>query len=76
MNGIKSPGNAATAGLLRQDIILKIGDKEILTLEDLKAAHKEALAGLPSKHQVLLTVLRNGLMQQWSLDYSRDYEKE
>jgi S1-C subfamily serine protease len=74
--GIRSPGNAATAGLLRQDIILKIGDKEIQTLEDLKAAHKEALAGLPSKYQVLFTVLRNGLMQQASLDYSRDYEKK
>jgi S1-C subfamily serine protease len=74
--GVKRPGNAERANLQTQDIILKIDDKEILTLDDLKAAHKAALAGLPAKHQVLFTVLRNGLMTQASMDYSRDYEKE
>lgn len=74
--GVKYPGNASEAGLNEQDIILKIGNREIETLEDVKEVHTEALENIEKSHRVLFTVLRNGLMRQVVLDFSRDYEKE
>lgn len=74
--GVKRPGNAGSAGLRRQDIVVKIDGKEVTTLEDVKKIHEEALANVARKHRILFTMLRNGLMRQVVLDFSRDYEKE
>jgi len=74
--GIKYPGNASNAGLQSQDILLKIEGKEVVTLDDVKAIHQDAIENVGTKHRVLLTVLRNGLMRQVVLDFSREYEKE
>lgn len=74
--GIKQPGNAANAGLDQQDIVVQIGGKKVATLEDVKAIHTEALANLDKSHKLMFTVLRNGLMRQVILDFSRDFEKE
>jgi serine protease Do len=74
--GVKYPGNAANAGLQSQDIVLKIGGTEVSTLDDTKRLHKEALDGIGTKHRAVFTVLRNGLMRQVVLDFSRDYSKE
>ena len=74
--GVKYPGNASKAGLASQDIILKIGGKVVKTLDDVKKIHAEAVQNVQKEHRILLTLLRNGLMQQLILDFSRDYEKE
>jgi len=74
--GVKYPGNASSAGLSGQDIILKIDGKKVTTLEDIKKAHKEALANIKKKHKILFVVQRGGLMRQVLLDFSRDYERE
>jgi len=74
--GIKYPGNASNAGLQSQDILLKIEGKDVTTLDEVKAIHEEAIRNVGTKHRVLLTVLRNGLMRQVVLDFSREYEKE
>ena len=74
--GTKYPGNAATAGLVTQDIVTRIGDKDIATLDDVKNAHKAALDNLATEHKIKFTVLRNGLMKQIIMDFSRDYRKE
>lgn len=74
--GIKYPGNAQTAGLLARDILVKIDGKEVTELNEVKALHESALAELPNKQRVVLSILRNGLMRQTVLDYSRNYEKE
>jgi len=74
--GIKYPGNAGSAGLQKQDIILKIDGKPVATLEDVSKIHKEALKNVKAKYRIVLSVLRNGLMRQIVLDFSRDYEKE
>lgn len=74
--GVKRPGNADNAGLNHDDIILKIDGKEVSALQDVKAIHKAALANIKTTHRVVLTILRNGLMRQVVLDFSRDYEKE
>ena len=74
--GIRSPGNAQNAGLNQKDIVLKIEDREILTLADVKSVYQEALDNLAKKPKIRISVLRNGLMRQMVLDFSRDYEKE
>jgi len=74
--GIKEPGNAVMAGLAPRDILLTIDGKEVKTLDDVRALHKAALENLPARRRAVITVLRNGLMRQVALDYSRTYDKE
>ncbi|NLF29566.1 MAG: PDZ domain-containing protein [Planctomycetes bacterium] len=73
--GVKSPGNASAAGLREQDIILTIDGRTITTLDDLRGVHVEAVENVRQKHRVVVSVLRNGLMRQVVLDFSRDYEQ-
>jgi serine protease Do len=74
--GIKGPGNAELAGLRPLDILVKIDGRDVATLDDVRAIHKGALEGLKTKHRAILSVLRNGLVKQMVLDYSRDFAKE
>ena len=74
--GIKYPGNASNTGLRRNDILLKIENQKVQTLDDVKKIHAEAIENVKTKHRVLLSVLRQGLMRQVVPDFSRDYEKE
>jgi serine protease Do len=74
--GVREPGNAANAGLLRQDIILKIDGKDVTTLDDVRAMHKASVANLQANHRLVFMVMRNGLARQLVLDIARDYEKE
>jgi serine protease Do len=73
--GIKYPGNAASAGLASQDILLKVNDTPVTTLADVEAAHKATLKTVDDKPRVMLTVLRNGLLRMIPMDISRDYSK-
>jgi S1-C subfamily serine protease len=72
--GVKFPGNAATAGLRAQDIILKVDGKDITALDDVKTLHQSALEAVANRPRILFTVLRNGLMRQVILDFSREYK--
>ena len=73
---VKYPGNATRARLGEQDIILEIDGRKIVTLEDLEQCHKAALENIADKGRITLTVLRNGMRQQFVLDFSRDFERE
>jgi serine protease Do len=74
--GVKDPGNASNAGLRRGDVLVKVGDREIKTLDDVKAAHSGCLTGAGGTPRIVLTILRNGLLRQVVLDFSRDYERQ
>lgn len=74
--GIKYEGNASDAKLQKNDIILKIDGKEAKTLDEIKQIHKQALDNIDNNPKVVLTVLRNGLLRQAVLDFSRDYERQ
>jgi len=74
--GVKSPGNAGNAGLRPKDIILSIEGREVKTLDDVKKIHAEAIENVKKQHRIMFSVLRNGLLRQMVLDFSRDYEKE
>jgi len=73
--GVKQPGNAQAAGLRPQDIVLKIGAKQVAALAEVKAVHKASLENVRTDHRIVFTVLRNGLMRMVVLDFARDYEK-
>ncbi len=74
--GVRSPGNASSAGLHRGDILLKVGTTEVKTLAEAKAAHQAAIANVDKESRVVLTILRNGLLRQVVLDFARDYERQ
>ena len=74
--GVRGPGNAAEAGLRRGDILLKIDSEKVTTLEEVERIHARSLENIAKKHRIVVMVLRNGLMRQVVLDFTRDYEKE
>lgn len=74
--GVKDRGNAAVAGLIPQDILLKIDGHEVKTLDDVRAIHTNTLANVQVKHRAVLNLLRNGEIRQVVLDFSRDNEKD
>jgi serine protease Do len=74
--GVKYPGNASEVGLSSKDIILKVDDQAVTTLDELKSVHQKSLSAIVEKPRLLFTVLRGGLLRQVVLDISRDYENE
>ena len=73
---LRYPGNASGSGLQSQDILLTLDGQDVATLDDIKRIHKASVDGVDKKHKIVITVLRNGLMRQLVLDFSRDFEKE
>lgn len=74
--GVKYPGNASSAGLSHQDILLKIDGKEVKTIDDVKKIHEGLVANVEKNNRVVVVVLRNGLQRQIVLDFRRDFEKD
>lgn len=74
--GVKDPGNAENAGLQQNDIVLKVDSMPVASLEDVEKAHEKTVKAIDQKPQVVVTILRNGLLRQVVLDLSRDYSKQ
>lgn len=72
----KYPGNASSAGLMSNDIVLKIDGKDVTSLLDAESLHKELVGNVDSRSRVVLTVLRGGLTRQVVLDFRRDFDRE
>jgi len=73
--GVKNPGNAQQAGFREQDILQRVGARDIETLDDLKEAYDEAVAGVAQQHRLLVHILRGGMPRQIVLDFARDYTR-
>lgn len=81
VRAVRYPGNAAKAGVRRNDIIIKIGDtlsqmQQIETLADVEKIYQQIIADEDREKKVLLEVLREGLPQHIVLDYRKDYDEE
>ncbi len=81
VRAVRYPGNAAKAGIRRNDIILKVGDtlgqmKQIDTLEDIKKIYQQIVSDERREKKVLIEILRKGLPQPVVLDYRKDYDEE
>jgi serine protease Do len=74
--GVKYPGNAVVAGLGEMDILLKIGDREVHSLDDVRKIHSEAIANVKDTYKLVFSVLRNGALRQQVLDFSREFDRE
>lgn len=76
VHGVTYPGNGSASGLRSGDILLKAGTTPIQALDDLEKAHAAALAANDAPPRLVLTILRNRLLRQVVLDWSRDYERK
>jgi serine protease Do len=71
---VNSPGNASYSGLARGDIILKIGDKSVETIQDIRRIYEQLIRDKQREKRVMLEVLRGGLRKWIMLDYRDEYE--
>ncbi len=74
--GIRSPGNAASAGLQVNDILLEVEGVAVTTLEEAKAAYTRSVEQLEQKKRVLVKLIRAGQQRQIVLDIARDFERQ
>jgi len=76
VQGIRYPGNAASSGLTRRDILLTIDKEPVLTTEDVKRVYARIMKDEKREKKVVIEILRGGLRNWVVLDYRRDYEQE
>jgi len=76
VQGVRRPGNAAAAGLARQDIVLTVDREAIRTIEDLRRIYERVVKDRAREKKVLIEVLRGTLKKWVVLDYSRDFDEE
>ena len=68
--GVKKFSSAGRAGLLKDDIILKINNKEIKSLNDLLACYMDAAKNADVQRGSQMTVMRNGATLQLPLYFN------
>ena len=76
VQGIRYPGNAASSGLDRRDIIVTIDKEPVVTVQDVKRVYERIVNDEKREKKVVVEVLRSGLPNWVVLDYRRDYEQE
>ena len=77
VQGVRSAGNAADAGLGVNDILLKIGERPIKTIDDVKAAYKALVEDEKRvDKKVLITIKRDGFLDWKPLSWEKDYLQE
>jgi S1-C subfamily serine protease len=76
VQGIRYPGNAASSGLGRRDIILTIDKEPVQTIEDVRRVYERIIKDEKREKKIVVEVLRSGLRNWVVLDYRRDYEQE
>jgi len=69
-------GNAENCGFNEKDVIVRIGDRKVKTLKDVKDAYNEALAAIGKRTKTAIEVSRGGRPAALVLDYAEDTEKE
>ena len=55
---------------------MKIDGAAVRTLDDVQSRHEKSLSSIESRHKVVITVLRSGLMRQVVLDFLPEYERD
>ncbi len=73
--GVKYNGNARASGLTMFDIILRVGDRDVETLADIRAEYEKSLALEKGKRKVRFKLLRGGYPRTQVLDFEKDTER-
>jgi serine protease Do len=76
IQGVRDPGNAEDAGFNGRDIILKVDDRPVKTLDDIKKIYDDVMKDTQRRKRVLFEVMRGGTPLLLVLDYARDYDQE
>lgn len=76
IQGVKYPGNASDAGLRSKDIIVKLDNKPIKAIDEVKKIYEQAVADEEREKKVMVEIMREGLRKWIVLDYRKDYEEE
>jgi len=76
VQGVKYPGNAATAGIQRGDILLTVDGKSVETLEDLEETYKGIVENDKREKKIDFVILRSGLKRYLVLDFATKYEQD
>ena len=76
IQGVRYPGNARSAGLQKNDIILTVDNKEINSLDDMKKVYEKIVSDEDREKKVVIKVLRNNYPRLFVLDYRFDYNEE
>ena len=74
--GLKYDGNAGKSGLEHGDIIVKLGGKEINSLDEFEAEYNELIKLEKGKRKVLVEVNRVGYAQYVVLDFNKEPEED
>jgi serine protease Do len=73
--GVDTPGNGEFSGFVIGDIILKIDDIEINSLDEIKKLYAESLLKIDANKKYFVEVLRKSTHNFLLLDYKTDYKK-
>ena len=76
VQGVRFPGNAATAGVVNGDIIKTVDGHPVKTLKEIQAVYDRAMADEKREKKILLELEHNRQKRWVALDYAKDYEKE
>jgi serine protease Do len=76
IQGVKYPGNASDSDLKSMDIIIKIDNKPVKTIEDVKKIYQQIVDNKKREKKVMLEIKRGGLRNWIVLDYQKDYDEE
>jgi len=77
IQGVRMEGNASDARLRSNDIILKIGKKDIKTLKDVKQVYESLVKDKTLTEKKVLIKIKRGAFTDWKmLNWTKDYLKE
>ena len=77
IQGVRMPGNANDARLRGNDILLKIGEQDVKTIEDVKKAYKALVEDSKLVEKKSLVVVKRGGFPVWvTLNWTKDYEED
>lgn len=73
--GTDFPGNGATSGFAISDILVKVGEKEVNSLEDIKKIYNDSLLVKDENKKLFFEIIRGSSHNYLLLDYKTDYKK-
>ena len=76
VQGVRYPGNAASAGVSQGDVVFSADGKPVKTLKEIREIYDTVMADETREKKVLLELDRNRQRRWIVLDYTKDYKKE
>lgn len=73
--GTDLPGNGANSGFIISDIIYKINDQEINSLDEIKNIYEKSLTAKDEDKKLFFEIIRGSVHNYLLLDYKTDYKK-